>query len=48
MNCNKKLIPVNTARKKFGNPPEQLRPENGHFLIPWSKVTKLHYIYIPY
>ena len=42
-NLKNGLIPVNTARNKSGNPPEQLRPENCHFLIPWSNVTKRCY-----
>ena len=32
------LIPVNTSRKVI--------PENIHFLIPWSKVTKRRYNYL--
>ena len=45
-NLKNKLIPVNSARNKSGNPPEQLRPENCHFLILWSNVTKCRYIHI--
>ena len=41
------IIPVNTARNKSGNPPEQLRPENMPFFkIPQSNFTNHIAIYL--
>ena len=46
-NLKNGLTPVNTARNKSGNPPEQLRPENNHFLYSLEQRHKMSlYIYI--